>query len=652
MSTAIAALSMDAVERAQSGHPGMPMGMSDVATVLFTKFMKIDAASPDWPDRDRFVLSAGHGSMLIYALGYLLGYDGMDIDQIKNFRQLGAKTAGHPEVGHAPAVETTTGPLGQGLGNAVGMAIAEAHQRARYGADLVDHQTYAIVGDGCLMEGVSQEAISLAGHLKLGKLIVLWDDNGITIDGAVSLADSTDQLKRFEASGWDVNRVDGHDMDAVEAAIGAARDADRPSLIACRTIIGRGANKKAGSSAAHGAPLGEEEISYARKSLDWNYAPFELPDDVISAWRRTGARGADKRQAWEARLAGAGNAETFRRAIANNFEKEIAAALDQYISGLIAEPQKMATRKASQLALDIINSAVPTTIGGSADLTGSNNTKTGQLDILTAENPAGRYIYYGIREHGMAAAMNGLALHGGITPYGGTFLVFTDYCRPSIRLAALMEQQVIYVMTHDSIGLGEDGPTHQPVEHLAALRAIPNLYVFRPADVVETAECWQAALGLKTAPSILALSRQGLPQLRLEAERDNLCTKGGYILADHDSYQVTLIATGSEVEIAMAAKVKLAADGIGARIVSMPCQELFVAQGQGYMAGVLGDKPRIGVEAGIRQGWDRFIFTDGCGKGDFVGMESFGASAPAPDLYNHFGITAEAVAAKAKTFLI
>ncbi|MCI5048013.1 MAG: transketolase [Aquisalinus sp.] len=651
MSAAIAALSMDAVEKANSGHPGMPMGMADVATVLFSRIMKFDAGAPDWPDRDRFVLSAGHGSMLVYALGYLLGYKGMDLEQLQNFRQLGSKTAGHPEVGHAPAVETTTGPLGQGIGNAVGMAIAEAHMRARYGEDIVDHHTYVIAGDGCLMEGISQEAIALAGHLKLSKLIVLWDDNGITIDGAVSLSDSTNQLTRFEASGWNVARVDGHDMSAVEAAILAAKSSDKPTLIACKTIIGRGANKKAGSAASHGAPLGAEEIAFARDSLEWPHAPFDVPADVLENWRSAGQRGASARETWENRLSSSARAADFNTALKNEFDAEVAAAINTHIDSLIKEPQKVATRKASQMALDVINQALPTTIGGSADLTGSNNTKTGNLDILDAENPAGRYLYYGIREHGMAAAMNGMALHGGITPYSGTFLVFTDYCRPSIRLSALMEQQVIYVMTHDSIGLGEDGPTHQPVEHLAALRAIPNLHVFRPADVVETAECWQAALSLKSAPSILALSRQGLEQVRLEAASENLCAKGGYVLSENNDAQVTLIATGSEIEVALAARDLLQKDGIAARIVSMPCQELFVAQGNDYMTSVLGTTPRIVVEAGIRQGWDRFIYSDGCGKGDFVGMDSFGASAPAKDLYKHFGITPEAVAEKAKAVL-
>ena len=650
MSATIAALSMDAVEKANSGHPGMPMGMADVATVLFTKFMRFDAAKPSWPDRDRFILSAGHGSMLVYSLAYLLGYDGMSIEEIKNFRQLGAKTAGHPEYGHAPMVETTTGPLGQGIANAVGMAMAETHLNAKFGDDLVDHQTYCIVGDGCLMEGISQEAIALAGHLKLQKLIVLWDDNQITIDGPLSMSDSTDQLKRFEASGWDTVRVDGHDMAAVEAAIREAQSQGKPSLIACRTVIGKGADKKAGTSAAHGAPLGTDEIAFARNSLGWDHAPFEVPGDVLSAWRSAGTRGAARCKDWETRLAASAQADAFNKGQAEDYTEELQTAIRGYIKGLIGDPQKVATRKASQMVLEVINQAMPITLGGSADLTGSNNTRTGEMGTYSADNYAGRYVYYGIREHGMAAAMNGLALHGGVVPYGGTFMVFTDYCRPSIRLAALMEQRVIYVMTHDSIGLGEDGPTHQPVEHLAALRAIPNLLVFRPADVVETAECWEAALGSTNAPSVLTLTRQGLPQLRLTQEPQNLCAKGGYVLSDDDKYQATLIATGSEVALAWQAKEQLAADNIPVRIVSMPCLELFEQQSADYKKSVLGDKPRIVVEAGIRQGWDRIIFEDG-GTGDFIGMNSFGASAPASDLFKHFGITADAAALKVKEFL-
>ena len=508
MANAIRALSMDAVEKAKSGHPGMPMGMADAATALFAQHMNFDAAAPTWFDRDRFVLSAGHGSMLIYALGYLLGYDGMSLDEIKNFRQLGAKTAGHPEFGHAPAVETTTGPLGQGLGNAVGMAIAEAHLNARFGQDLVDHFTYVIAGDGCLMEGISQESLSLAGHLNLRKLIVLWDDNEISIDGPVSLSDSTDQLMRFEASGWDVCRVDGHDFDAVSNAIDQAKNSSKPSLIACRTTIGKGAPTKAGKSSSHGAPLGADEIDGARQALDWPHAPFEIPEDVLSNWRKVGTRGSSEREEWTARLSASADKDALARAIEGDYRKEMATAIAAYKKDLAAEPPKLATRKSSEMTLDVVNSVIPETIGGSADLTGSNNTKTKNINVLDRENFAGRYVYYGIREHAMAAAMNGMALHGGVLPYGGTFMVFTDYCRPSIRLAALMGVRSIFVMTHDSIGLGEDGPTHQPVEHLAALRAIPNLNVYRPCDAVETAECWELAVASQSAPSVLSLTRQ------------------------------------------------------------------------------------------------------------------------------------------------
>ena len=638
MANAIRALSMDAVQAANSGHPGMPMGMADAATVLFTKFLKFDASSPDWADRDRFILSAGHGSMLIYALTYLTGYDGMDIEQIKNFRQIGYKTAGHPEYGHAPGVETTTGPLGQGISNAVGFAMAEAHLAARHGSDLVDHYTYVIAGDGCLMEGISQEAIAMAGHLKLGKLIVLWDDNDITIDGSVSLSDSTDQLKRFEASGWETTRVDGHDFDAVEAAIAAAKTTDKPTLIACKTIIGKGSPNKQGTSATHGAALGHDEVAATREVLGWPHAPFVVPDDILNAWRDAGARGAADRKAWESRLAASSNADAFTSALETDLSG-LAPAISAFKKAHAEEPTKLATRKSSQLVLDVINEAVPTTIGGSADLTGSNNTKTGSLGVFSADDYAGRYVYYGIREHGMAAAMNGLALHGGVIPYGGTFLVFTDYCRPSIRLAALMGVRSIYVMTHDSIGLGEDGPTHQPVEHLAALRAIPNLQVLRPADAVETAECWQIALEAPTTPSVIALTRQGLTPQRCEHVEENLCAKGAYVLTDAPDAVVTLIATGSEVGIAQEAREALAQMGIVARVVSAPCFEIFAQQDDAYKAAVLGTFPRIGIEAAIRQGWDQFLRPED----GFVGMSSFGASAPINDLYNHFGITVGAV---------
>lgn len=647
MSNAIRALSMDAVERAKSGHPGMPMGMADVATVLFAQFLKFDAADPSWPDRDRFVLSAGHGSMLLYSLGYLLGYEGMTIEDIKNFRQLGSKTAGHPEYGHAPAVETTTGPLGQGLGNAVGMAIAEAHLNARFGGDLVDHHTYVIAGDGCLMEGISQEALTLAGHLKLGKLIVLFDDNNISIDGPVSLSDSTNQLERFSASGWATARIDGHDPAAIADALEAAQASDRPTLIACRTVIGRGAPKKAGTSGAHGAPLGEEEIAGAREILGWPHAPFEVPDEILNAWRLAGVRGSEVRTAWEARLRSDPQCEAFKTALAGDYAGALVPRIREYKKSLAAEPKKIATRKASELVLDVINDVIEETIGGSADLTGSNNTKTKSQGILSAEDYAGRYIYYGIREHGMAAAMNGMALHGGVVPYGGTFMVFTDYCRPAIRLAALMGLRVVFVMTHDSIGLGEDGPTHQPVEHLAALRAIPNLNVFRPCDAMETAECWELALKHIAAPSVIALTRQGLEPARKTYEDDNLSARGAYIIAGGEKYDATIIATGSEVEIALEARRQLKQDGVKARVVSAPSFELFAMQSEDYRAEVLGKKPRIGIEAAISQGWDQILRR----KDKFIGMSSFGGSAPAVDLYKHFGITATAIVREAKRLI-
>jgi len=638
---------MDAVEAAKSGHPGMPMGMADVATVLFTRFLKFDAASPDWPDRDRFVLSAGHGSMLIYSLAYLLGYEGMPIEEIKNFRQMGAKTAGHPEYGHAPAVETTTGPLGQGIGNAVGMAIAEAHLAARFGKDVVDHHTYVIAGDGCLMEGISHEAIALAGQLKLSKLIVLFDDNGICIDGPVSLTDSTDQLARFAASGWATTRVDGHDPEAVAAAIEAAQKSDKPNLIACRTVIGKGAPKKAGTASTHGSPLGADEVAGAREALGWPYAPFEIPEDILNAWRAAGRRGRDARQQWRARLGRSSQQDAFNAAIAGDYKEALGEAIRAYKAELAKEPPKVATRKASEMALEVVNRVIPETIGGSADLTGSNNTKTKGLEILNAENYAGRYIHYGVREHGMAAAMNGMALHGGVVPYGGTFLVFTDYCRPSIRLSALMGIRVVYVMTHDSIGLGEDGPTHQPVEHLAALRAIPNLNVYRPADTIETAECWELALADKNTPSVIALTRQNLAPARLTHTDENLSARGAYIVADAPDPEVVIVATGSEVELALAAQASLACDKIKARVVSAPCFELFEAQSEKYRKSVLGKAPRIGVEAAIRQGWDLFLRR----KDVFIGMNSFGASAPAEELYKHFGITTAAIAEAAKQLI-
>ncbi len=654
---ALRVLAMDAVQAANSGHPGMPMGMADVATVLFEKHLKFDASAPDWPDRDRFVLSAGHGSMLLYGLLHLTGYEDMTLEQLKNFRQMGSKTAGHPEFGHAKGIETTTGPLGQGLATAVGMAIAETNMASRFGGKLVDHHTYVIAGDGCLMEGVSQEAITLAGHLKLSKLIVLWDDNGISIDGELSLSDSTDQLARFEASGWDVRRVDGHDPAAVDAAITAAKKTKTPSLIACKTHIGLGSPKKQDTSGAHGAPLGDEEIAVVREIYGWEHAPFEIPADVSADWRAIGARGESDRAAWEGRLAAASQRkqDEFARVIAGDAPKKLASAVRKLKKQISEDAPKVATRKASENALAAINPVMPETLGGSADLTGSNNTKTADLGVYSAGDRKGRYVYYGIREHGMAAAMNGMALHGGVAPYGGTFMVFTDYARPSMRLSALMGQRVVYVMTHDSIGLGEDGPTHQPVEHLAMLRATPNMQVMRPADAVETAECWELALSSKSSPSTLALTRQGLPTVRTEHKTTNLSAKGAYVLAEAEGKrQVVLLATGSEVSIAIEARAALQAKGIGTRVVSMPCWELFEQQDEKYRKRVLGGSAvRIGVEAAVRQGWDRWLYGDGGSskKSAFIGMEGFGASAPAGELYEHFGITAAAVVAAADDLL-
>ena len=644
MANAIRALAMDAVQRANCGHPGMPMGMADVATVLFTKFLKFDPKRPDWPDRDRFVLSAGHGSMLLYALLYLTGYEDMTLEEIKNFRQLGSRTPGHPEYGHAAGIETTTGPLGQGLGNAVGMALAERLLNARFGDDIVDHRTVVVVSDGCLMEGISHEAASLAGHLRLSKLIVLFDDNQVTIDGPTSLSVSDDPCRRFEAYGWDTRAVDGHDPDAVAAALAAARASPRPSFIACRTVIGFGAPTKAGTAKTHGAPLGEDEVAGAREQLGWPHPAFEIPDPILAAWRATGARGAEAARDWEVRLAAldSGARAEFERRIRGELPAGWRESLAELKRDTIEEAPKIATRVASQRVLDVLTERVPELVGGSADLTGSVNTKGAGQSVVSAADYSGGYIHYGVREHAMAAAMNGLALHGGVIPYGGTFLIFTDYCRPSLRLSALMGQRVIYVMTHDSIGLGEDGPTHQPVEHLAALRAMPNLLVMRPADTVETAECWELALDRNAGPSVLALTRQGLPSLRQECA-ENLSAHGAYILASAESErQVTLIASGSEVSVAMAARGLLAERGILAAVVSMPCWELFQAQPAQYRDEVLGPGTlRIGVEAAVRQGWEAFIQADG----GFVGMTGFGASAPGAALYEHFGITAQAVVA-------
>jgi transketolase len=650
MANALRALAMDAVEKANSGHPGMPMGMADIATVLFTQFLRFDPLAPDWPDRDRFVLSNGHGSMLLYGLLHLLGYPDMTLDELKHFRQLGSKTAGHPERGLATGIEVTTGPLGQGIANSVGMALAERHLATEFGGEIVDHHTYVFCGDGCLEEGVSHEAASLAGHLKLNKLILLYDDNSITIDGPTSLSFSDDVLKRFDAYHWATERIDGVNHDEIAAAIKRAQTHDRPSLIACRTVIAYGAPTKAGTAAAHGSPLGAAEIKGAKERLGWEYGPFVVPDDVRAEWHAAGARGASVRQAWEQRLAGAAadkRAEFLRRQkgeLPADFDKVVAKVCDEFR----AKNAKLATRQSSGAVLDALSPAVPELIGGSADLTPSNNTRTKDDVDVRPGDFGGRYIRYGVREHGMAAAMNGIAVHGGLIPYGGTFMCFTDYCRPSIRLASLMEIRVVFVMTHDSIGLGEDGPTHQPVEHLAALRAIPHLQVFRPADSIETAECWALALKNRHAPSIMALTRQGLPLLRTKPGTENVSARGAYVLAEATgARQVTLLATGSEVSIAMEARDALAKDGVRAAVVSMPCWKLFEDQPENYRRAVLGTAPRVAVEAAVRLGWDRWLGE----RSAFIGMHGFGASAPIEALYPHFGITAENVAAAARALL-
>ena len=643
MANAIRALAMDAVEAAKSGHPGMPMGMADVATVLFNDVMRYDAADPAWPNRDRFVLSAGHGSMLLYSLLYLTGAPGMDIGQIKKFRQLGAKTAGHPEYGHAAGIETTTGPLGQGLANAVGMALAERIWNARLGPDVIDHHTYCVAGDGCLMEGISHEAIGLAGHLGLGRLIVLFDDNGISIDGPTSLSTSEDQIGRFKAAGWNTLAIDGHNRAAIKAALLKAKaDPSKPWLIACKTVIGFGAPTKQGKNSTHGSPLGADEIRGARELLGWPHGPFEIPADVQKAWADAGSRGAAEHKSWAQRWAKVDAAQRARFAdpLSADGKSELHAAVKAAKIAFAADPSKRATRNWSEMTLDKITPAMPALIGGSADLTGSNNTKAKSQAVITKENFAGTYIHYGIREHGMAAAMNGMALYGGIVPYGGTFLVFTDYCRPAIRLSALMKKRVIYVMTHDSIGLGEDGPTHQPVEHLAALRCIPNLNVFRPADAQETAECWELAVLARETPSILALSRQPVPNLRPAASTENLSMQGGYVMrAPATKRDVTLIATGTEVGLAVATADALAKVGIHAAVVSMPSFELFRRQPASYRDDVLGTAPRIAIEAAIMQGWHEWLRP----HDRFIGLSDFGASAPAPKLYEHFGLTVEKI---------
>jgi transketolase len=647
LADAVRALAIDAVEMAKSGHPGMPMGMADAATSLWTRFHKFDAADPRWPDRDRFVLSAGHGSMLLYGLLHLTGHAGMGIEELKRFRQLHSPAAGHPEFGAHPGIETTTGPLGQGIATAVGFALAERMLAARFGKSLVDHRTWVVCGDGCLAEGISHEAGSLAGHLRLEKLTVLWDDNHITIDGDTALSTSDDQLKRFASYGWAVKRVDGHDAAQVAAALSMAMRSKKPTLIACRTIIGFGAPTKAGTAASHGAPLGSEEAQAAKAALGWNHPPFEVPEGLAEQWRAAGARGAVPRRAWLKRLAKHPQRAEFERVMAghlpSNFHETVAALRSE----IAAKKPKLASRAASQRVLEALAPAVPELIGGSADLTGSNLTLVKGMGIVAPGSYGGRYIHFGIREHGMAAAMNGMALHGGLIPYGGTFFVFTDYMRPAIRLAALMRQRVIHVLTHDSIGLGEDGPTHQPVEHLASLRAMPNVFMFRPGDAMETAECWELALRRADGPSLLALSRQPLPALRTDTG-ENRCARGGYVLAEAEGpRQATLIATGSELTIAMAAREALVAEGLRVAVVSLPCWELFGLQDQGYRAGVLGGAPRIGVEAGSSFGWSRWLGPDGV----FIGLDGFGASAPFEDVYREFGITADAVAAAVRKTL-
>lgn len=639
MASAIRFLSADAIEKSKSGHPGMPLGMADVATVLFTKFIKINPKAPHWFDRDRFVLSAGHGSMLLYSLLYLLGYEDIDIEDIKNFRQLGAKTAGHPEYGHLAGIDMTTGPLGQGISSAVGMALAERIIAAKYGEDVCNHYTYVINGDGCLMEGISEEAVSLAGHLKLNKLIVLWDNNNITIDGTVDKASSVNQIKRFEACGWNTLEIDGHDCSAIEKAVKKAQKSSKPTLIACKTKIGFGAPTKCGTSKCHGSPLGTEEVAAMRKALDWNYEPFEVPAEILNAWREAGRRNEAEYESWEKRAKAKGREfnDIITGKLPKNWDKDLTALKEK----AIAEKTKVATRKASQMCLEAIVPNVPEIVGGSADLAASNLTFVDGMKTVTAEDYNGNNIMYGIREHAMGAIMNGLALHGGVIPYGGTFFVFSDYMRPAMRLAALMGIRVIYVLTHDSIGVGEDGPTHQPVEHLASYRAMPNIYTFRPCDVVETAEAWQIAIESEKTPSLLALTRQGLPLLRTSAEK-NLTAKGGYVISDvtkGKKRQATIIATGSEVSMAVEAQKKLREEGIETAVVSMPCTELFDAQDLSYQEEVLGKAPRIAVEAAAKFGWEKYVGLEG----DVIGMDGFGASGPAEELYKYFGITVEEV---------
>jgi len=653
LANAVRMLSLDAVETAKSGHPGLPLGMADVATVLFSRFLKFNAAEPAWPDRDRFVLSGGHGSMLLYSLLWLTGYPKITIEDLKHFRKVGSPAAGHPEHGHLPGIETTTGPLGQGIANAVGMALAERLLNARFGDALVNHKTYVIASDGDLMEGISHEAIGLAGHLGLSNLIVLWDHNNITIDGALSLSDSTNQAERFQAAGWTVDSCDGHDAADIFRAFDKAQTSRRPVMIACRTIIGFGMPGREGTQKAHSDAPGAEIVAGARKELDWPYEPFVVPDDLLNQWRAIGATGAAEHEAWNARKTASQHVKDFDAAISGVIPASVGTALTALKEKLAAEKPSAGTRKMSEKALDVINAELQTTIGGSADLTPSNNTKTKNINGVTPGNFAGRYIHYGIREHGMCAAMNGMALHGGIIPYGGTFMVFSDYCRPSIRLAALMGIRVVFVMTHDSIGVGEDGPTHQPVEHLAALRAIPGLLVMRPADGVETAECWELALKNDHRPSLIAFSRQDVPTLRTTHTSENLSSKGGYELAGDAGAKVTFLATGTEVSLAMEARAKLAAEGIASRVVSMPCWALFEEQPQDYRRKILGPGTvKVAIEAAAREGWDRYIGSELLGPaGAFIGMHSFGASGPYKDVYAKFGISADAAVAAAKKLL-
>ncbi|MCX8224888.1 MAG: transketolase [Sulfitobacter sp.] len=654
--TAIRALTLDAVAAANSGHSGMPMGMADVATVLFEKHLKFDASNPLWPDRDRFILSAGHGSMLIYSLLHLVGDVQFPIEEIKNFRQMGARTAGHPENFLADAIETTTGPLGQGIANSVGFAMAEELQRAEYGPKIVDHFTYVIAGDGCLMEGISHEAIALAGRHKLGKLILMWDNNNITIDGPVTLSDTVDQVARFKAAGWHVIAIDGHNPAEIDAALTEARKSDLPSMIACKTHIALG-HAAQDTSKGHGALTDADQMAAAKAAYGWTTGPFEVPADVKSAWEAIGSRGAQTRKDWEERFDAMSRTkrEEFNRALAGDAPKKLSATVKAFKKQISESAPKLATRASSEKTLEVLNPLFTETVGGSADLTGSNNTKTADLGVFDIDNRGGRYVYWGVREHGMASAMNGMALHGGVRPYGGTFMCFTDYARPAMRLAALMKVPTVFVMTHDSIGLGEDGPTHQPVEHLAISRATPNTYVFRPADTVETAEAWEIALTSKDTPSVLSLTRQGLPTVRLEHKNKNMTEQGAYVLADAEGKrQVILIATGSEVEIALKARDILQEKGIGTRVVSMPCMELFAEQDEAYRRKVLPAGPvRVGVEAAVRQGWDQWLTGERgkWNKADFVGMDRFGASAPAEELFEKFGITPQNVADKAKALL-